>query len=109
MQFELTKEFLDNLRETIKQENKEVAKGLLSELHPADIAEIIEELDIVEANYVLLIVDNDTAADALAELDEEDRSNLIKSLPPATIATRIVMNMDSDDAADIIGSFVDSK
>jgi len=105
MQFELTKEFLDSLREFIKQDNKIAVKEQLSELHPADIAEIIEELDVEESNYVLLLVDHDTAADALAELDDEDRSHLIKSLPLATIATRIVMNMDSDDAADIIGLF----
>ncbi|MGB5990350.1 MAG: magnesium transporter [Marinifilaceae bacterium] len=109
MQFELSKEFLDNLRELIKEDNKTAVQELLKELHPADVAEILEELDKEGANYVLLQVDNDTAADALAELDDEDREDLIESLPLHTVATRIIMNMDSDDAADMIGSYSDDE
>lgn len=109
MQFELSREFLDNLRELIKEDNKTAVNKQLKELHAADIAEILEELDKEGANYVLLQVDNDTAADAIAELDDEDRDELIESLPLQTIATRIIMNMDSDDAADMIGSYSDEE
>jgi len=109
MQFELTKEFLDQLRDLIKEDNKAEVTKLLEELHPADIAEIIEELDKDDAIYAFLQVEHDLAADALAELDDEERDILIKALPFKTIATQFIMNMDSDDATDIIGRFSEEE
>ena len=53
--FELTREFLENLRANIEAENKENIIASLADLHAADIAEIYEELNIDEAKYTFLL------------------------------------------------------
>ena len=44
------------------------------------------------------------AADVLTELEEEDRNRFLGHLPSEIIAKRFIDNMDSDDAADILGA-----
>lgn len=55
-----------------------------------------------EAIYLYLLLDGDTAADVLMELDDEDRHKLLKELPSELIAKRFVDNMETDDAVDLI-------
>ncbi len=103
-QFELTHEFLDQLKELIDADNKVEITRLIHNLHPADIAEILEELDDERAQVVFLLLDNECAGDVLAEVNEEERVDFIKSFPAETIAKRFIDNMESDDAADLVGS-----
>ena len=103
-QFELTHEFLDQLEEMIAAGNTEAILSVIHPLHPADIAEIIEELDNQEAQSLFLLLDNEKAGDVLAELEEDKRDQFIESFPPEIIAKRFVDNMESDDAADLVGS-----
>jgi len=101
-QFELTREFIDDLRIFIENEDSDRIKNMLSDLHPADIAEIYEELNIDEAKYTFLLLEKETAADVLAELEEDDRSKFLQVIPSGILAERFIENMDSDDAADVI-------
>lgn len=78
-QFELTREYIDDLRILIDNEQADRIQEQLSELHPADIAEIYEELNIDEAKYTFLLLDKEVAADVLAELEEDDRKSFSKS------------------------------
>ena len=103
-QFELTHEYLSQLEELIDAGNEAGVKRLIEELHPADIAEILEELNSERAQFVFLLLDNEKASDVLAEIDEEERVRFIESFPAETIARRFIDNMDSDDAADLVGS-----
>ena len=101
--FELTREYIDHLQELISAKDENTITSLLSDLHPADIAEIYEELSIEEAKFLYFLMDDDKAADVLTELEEDDRRRFLDSLPSEVIAKRFIDNMDSDDAADIIG------
>ena len=103
-QFELSEEFVSHLEKLIQANNKEDVAKLVEPLHPADIAEIIEELDTEEAQYLFLLLDEEKAGDVLAEIEEDERQRFIDSFPPEVIAKRFVDNMDSDDAADLVGS-----
>jgi len=107
--FELTREYIDNLRELINAKNETTISTLLEELHPADIAEIYEELSIEEAKFVYFILDDDTAADVLTELEENDRKKFLDSLPSDVIAKRFIDKMESDDAADVLGELDDER
>ncbi len=109
MQFELTRDYIDNLKEIIENKNDVEAIALMEKLHSADIAEIYDELNIEEAKYLYLLLDDDTAADVLAELEDDDRERFIKELPLEVIAKKFIDNMDSDDAADIIGGLSDEE
>jgi magnesium transporter len=108
MQFELTKEYIDQLRDHIEKSNEVEVFQLVKDLHPADIAEIYDELDIDEARFVHVILDNEVAAEVLVELEEDDRERFLKILPSEDIA-RFINNLDSDDAADVIGEFSEEK
>lgn len=108
-QFELTREYLKELREVIGTEDENKAKELIRDLHAADIAGLYNELNIEEARFLYLLLEGETASDVLAELEEDDRERFLKVIPGEVIARQFIDNMDSDDAADIIGELSDEK
>ena len=109
MQFELTREYIDDLRILIDQNNEAETKIKIEDLHAADIADILDELNTEEAKYIFLLLDDDTGADVLSEIEEDDRERFIKVLPIEVIAKKFIDHMDSDDAADLIGGLPDEK
>ena len=98
---EYTDEYLEHIRRIIKADRADDARAELATLHPADIAELYQNLDIDEAEYLYRLLDADTAADVLMELDEDDRRRLLDAMPPEQIA-RQIDHLDTDDAVDII-------
>lgn len=109
MQFVKTKEYIDQLQTAILNEDKSEIFSLVQNLHPADIADIFDDLDIDEAKHVFLLLDDDLAADVLAELEEDDLMRFIEVLPPKSIAYRFIERMDTDDAADVIRQMSDEQ
>ena len=109
MQFELTKELIENLRDIIHSNDEVAAVKLMEELHAADIAEIYDELNIDEAKFLYLLLDKEKAADVLAELEDDDRDRFLEALPSDVIAKQFIEEMDSDDAADILGDMPEEK
>lgn len=107
--FELTREFIEQIRLLIEQKDEAALTELIKDLHPADIAEIYEELSIEEAKYLYFLIDDDTAADVLIELEEEDRLRFLKALPSEVIARRFIDKMDSDDAADVLSELDEER
>jgi magnesium transporter len=106
---EITREFLNELREAIASDEPRKAMKLISDLHPADIAEIYDEISIEEARYLYLLLDAETAADTLVELDEDDREEFLRHIPSDVIAHQFIDNMDTDDAADVIADLSEQK
>lgn len=107
MQFELTDDFLAELREAIHEQNWAFVSEQLKELYPPDIAEIFNKLKIEEAKYVYKQLDEQLAADVLVELEDDVREDFLASLTSKEIAEHID-NMDSDDAADVIAELPDN-
>ena len=103
MQFELNREFIDKLKALIERESVEETLTLLQELHPTDIAEIMDELNMDEAKFLYLQLDGEKASDVLVEIPENERKRFLKVLPPEMIARQFIEYMDSDDAADVVG------
>ncbi|MEY2962805.1 MAG: magnesium transporter [Bacteroidota bacterium] len=81
--------------------------ALLEGIHAADIAEIIDELDIEEARSIVERLESEVAADVLVEVDEDLRVYLIENYTTEELAHEIVENMDSDDAADLLSELSD--
>jgi magnesium transporter len=102
MSFQLTKEFLEQIRLAVEEMNHVFIEESLVDLHPADIAEIIDELDAQEAKYVFSLLDDELGADVLMELDDDVRERFLRILSSKEIAEQIEQ-LDSDDAADILG------
>ena len=101
MQFELTSEYLDNLKEAIESKNLVFLNKQLHELYAPDIAIIINQLKDSEAAYIYELLDDETAPNVLLELDDEKRERLLATFSSKQIAEQID-NMNSDDAADVI-------
>ncbi len=98
---EYTHEYLEQIREIIHSDERDRARSELASLHPADIAELYQNLELDEAEYLYKLLDEDTAADVLMELDEDDRLKLLEEMPTEEIAKQIE-HLDTDDAVDII-------
>lgn len=99
---EYTPEYLEHIRSIIEARDEAAASKELSELHPADIAELYQELDLDEAEFLYKLLDDDVAADVLMELDEDDRRKLLSTMPAEEIAKQFIDHLDTDDAVDII-------
>ncbi len=98
---EFTQEDIDRIAATIAANDSASALGELTNLHPADIAELFQQLDSNESEYLFKLLDEDTAADVLMELDEDERLKLIEDMPAEEIAKQID-HLDTDDAVDLI-------
>ena len=101
MGFTLTKEFLENVASAVESKDLQWLYAHAFELHDADLATVIDELDEEYAITLYMMLDEERQADVLSELDDEGREELIKSFSSEEIAMQLE-NMDSDDAADLI-------
>jgi magnesium transporter len=73
----------------------------LSQLHPADIADIVEDLAPAEREAVFETLDEEVAAEALEEIEPDIQASIVESLDPER-AAHIVEEMDPDAAADLL-------
>ena len=86
-----------------------VMQRQLRELHPADIAEILTDLDLHDRTSMFRSLDTETAADALAEVDDPRiQSQLLDTLPEEQAAD-ILEEMQPDEAADLLGELPPEK
>ena len=100
MASEITKEFIINIELLISQKDDQALLALLCDEHPADIAEIIDDLDLKDATYLFKLLDSELSAEALLEIDEDDREKILKNLSAEEIADELD-ELDTDDAAHI--------
>lgn len=98
---EFTQDDIERISSIIAADNSEAAHAELADLHPADIAELFQQLDTEQSEYLFRLLDEDTAADVLMELDEDERLKLIEDMPAEEIAKQID-HLDTDDAVDLI-------
>ena len=80
----------------------------LSKLHPADIADIVEDLAPAEREAVFETIDEEVAAEALEELDPKVQVSIVESLD-SDRAADIVEEMDPDAAADLLGDLTEDR
>jgi magnesium transporter len=79
-----------------------VPKETLQQLHPADVATIVHQLEPGERTEVFEQLDTETAAEALAEVEPEVQASIIQSLDDER-AAEIIAEMEPDEAADVLG------
>ena len=80
----------------------------LAELHPADIADLMEQLSPDERQSIIGSLDEETAAGTIAELDKRLQTQVVEKLDPEKAAD-IIEEMSPDAAADLIQSLEPSK
>ena len=94
--------YMDLLDRDLSQVKLSVTHKRLDELHPADVADILEQLSPSQRAAVFAHLDNDAAADTISELEDDLQAGVIDDLSEAR-ASDLLAQMDPDDAADIIG------
>jgi magnesium transporter len=80
----------------------------LAKLHPADIADIVEELAPDERQAVFQTLDEETAAEALEEVEPKVQKAIVESLDSER-AAEIVEEMNPDAAADLLGELTEDR
>jgi len=108
MEFKISKELIQELEQLIQSKNDQQLGVLLNDLHHADIAEILDELDFDEATYIFKVLDSEKTAEILLELEDDLREKILSRLSPKEIAEELD-ELETNDAADIIAELSQSK
>lgn len=106
--FQIDKSFLAKVESLIEQGKDKALQKLLNNLHYADIAEVLSELEAEASTYLIKLLDSTKTAEALAEIDEDLRETILKNLSAKEIADEIE-ELDSDDAADLIAELPEER
>lgn len=99
--FKISKALLETVESGIKSKNDAALQKQLNALHYADIAEILDELNLDQATYIIKLLDSETTSDVLSELEEDVREKVLQNLSIKEIAEE-VKELDTDDAVDLI-------
>ena len=108
MEFKISKDLISQLEQLIAAKNDRELSALLNDMHHADIAEILDELDFDEATYIFKVLDSEQTAEILLELEDDLRENILSRLSPKEIAEELD-ELETNDAADIIAELSQSK
>jgi magnesium transporter len=73
----------------------------LENMHPADLADIVEELSPDDREAIIEAIDSEVAADALSEVEQPIQAKIVEALDPEK-AAEILEEMDPDAAADVL-------
>ena len=106
MEEEDTQDVLHRLREAIDEENLAVVHDMLDELHPAEIALLLESLPKRERDVVWEQLDPELHTDVLAEAEDAVRASRMLRMKPDELAAA-VSELDVDDAADMLQNLPD--
>lgn len=75
----------------------------LADIHPAELADIVEDLPPAQREAIFQAIDSEAAADALSEVDPDMRTNILEALE-TNKAADIVEEMSPDEAADALAN-----
>jgi magnesium transporter len=99
--FEITEDILEKVEQLVDTQNDKEALEFFNEIHYADIAEILDTLNLDQATYVIKLLDSEKTSDILSELDEDVSSKILNNLSAKEIAEELE-ELDTDDAVDLI-------
>ena len=83
-----------------------ISNKLLEEMHPADLAEIVEHLSPDDREAIFETIDSEVAAETLSEIDRDIQTSILESLETEK-AAEIVEEMSPDEAADALAELED--
>ena len=95
--------YMDLIDRDLSSVKLSVSHQTLDDLHPADVADIIEQLDPRLRGQVFAQLDDAQAAEAIAELDDDEMAARIMDNMEDADASRMLSEMDPDDAAELVG------
>ena len=105
---ELSEGLIREVREALDEKNRVLAAALAEPLHPADLADLLEQLDREDRFSLVRTLGPRLDAEALAYLDEAVRENLVRDMGPAG-AGAVLAQLDTDDAIDLIADLDEAE
>ena len=78
-----------------------ISHDMLEKMHPADLADIVEELSPEDRGAIIESIDSEVAAEALSEVEPDIQASIMESLETEK-AAEIVEEMAPDQAADVL-------
>lgn len=102
----IDEELLESIGTLIDKQDSDKIQKMVVDLHPADIAEIINHLKRDDAEYLFNLLDTEIAGEVVVEIDENLREKILKKIDTEKI-TDIVDELETDDATDIVGDLPD--
>jgi magnesium transporter len=99
--FELTKEFRDRFQQALDERDDVFIRNSLTNVKAADITALLYEFNSEESKYVLDLLDIETQAEIISDLDRDTRKKFLKVYPPSEIIN-FLNQLASDDTADIL-------
>ena len=106
---EINSAYIEQITSLIEANNSTELSLIISDLHIADIAEIIEDLSIDSAHFLFDLIEEEKSAPVLVELEDDTREEILSDLTAKEIAEGVIDNLESDDAADVIGELSENK
>lgn len=107
---EINSIYIEELTALIEANESSKLVDIITNIHVADIAEIIENLSAQNAKYFYNLIDNEEgSANVLIELEDDTRERLLKDLSAKEIAEVVIDKLETDDAADVIGELSEDK
>jgi magnesium transporter len=92
---------MTDIRELIRDDARISLLNILADLHPADIADLVENVDEEGSSYLFGLLSPPVASEVLPELNERTRKRLLGMMTEGNLS-RIVSELASDDAADLL-------
>jgi Mg/Co/Ni transporter MgtE len=105
---EISWEYVQPLETNSSRLALNIARNQMNEMHPADLADIIENIPIQNIRTVLNTIDAETTGDTIYELEADMRNVVISQLNDEQV-TDILEEMEPDEAADVLSDLPDDK
>ena len=94
--------YMDLVERDLSNVKLSVSHKTLDDMHPADVADIIERLDPRLRSQVFATLDDEMAAEAVAELDDDEMAAELVGGMSEAAASKVLAEMDPDDAAELV-------
>lgn len=102
-------DILKKLEVILKTKQKDAVEALFGGLHPADIAELLEDVSDEELIFVFDAFSSKLASDVLVEMDENSIKKILLGFESHEIANFLSTHVDTDDAADVLSLLSEEK
>jgi magnesium transporter len=104
----LSEELISLVRTLVREKNQESLKKLLDEMRAADVADLIEHLDQDERLFIFELLKPEGAGEVLLEMEAPVQGRILSGLDNQAIM-EIIQELDSDDAADLVGDLPEER
>ena len=92
-----------DLRSLLEAGDEAAARAGIADLHPADLADLLDALGEPERQLQLFrLLDPETASEVVREASEHTKAALVELLSDARLSA-VIERLDTDDAADLLG------